>query len=67
MINRVFDARQKELYDKDPQAAVLDLNLIVGRKRREDEKVKQALAARREQLRQERALYNIEQAIREKR
>ena len=67
LINRVFDARQKELYDKDPRAAVLDLNLIMGRKRLEDEKVKQALAARKEQLRRERALYNIEQAIREKR
>ena len=36
LVNKVFDARQKEIYEKNPMEAIWDLNLIVKRKNKEE-------------------------------
>lgn len=61
LIDRLFDARQKEIYDADPKAAIRDLNLIVEEMKRNDEAAAQERAGRREEVARDSARLALEE------
>lgn len=61
LIDRLFDKRQKAIYDVDPKAAIRDLNLIVEDKIRKEENAAQERAERKEQYARDNARMALEE------
>lgn len=60
LVDRVFDAKQKQMYDADPLDAIRDLNLVVADIRREQQRINRADAERRKRYERERVAESLE-------
>ena len=59
MVNRAFDKRQEKIYEANPMAALIDLNLIVGRKNKEEAQAAKERAEKKARITQELILYEL--------
>lgn len=66
LVDRVFDAKQKQMYEADPLDAIRDLNLVVADMRREQQRINQADAERRKRYERERVAKSLESLERKK-
>ena len=60
LINRVFDAKQKETYERDPKAAIHDLNLYLNNKKKQEEQAAKERRERMEKAKRDALLYELE-------
>lgn len=66
LVDKVFDEKQRQMYEADPLDAIRDLNLVVADIRREQQRINRADAERRKRYERERVAKSLESLERKK-